>query len=67
MDQCPYCKDQTSVMQFLTFKQCLNCGKTFDLSEKVKCPDCDGFGVITRGNDPQTERDCPYCKGTGKR
>lgn len=33
MDQCPYCKS-LDTMQFITFKQCLNCGKTFDLTEK---------------------------------
>ena len=32
MDQCPSCKSK-NIRQFLTFKQCLNCGKTFEVIE----------------------------------
>lgn len=67
MYKCPQCKETVRIMQFLTFKQCLKCGKTFNILHKIKCPDCDGTGLHYIENDPTTETDCQYCKGTGER
>ena len=35
--------------------------------QKIVCPDCEGTGVLTWGNDPDSECKCHYCNGTGKR
>ena len=66
MDQCPKCKSN-KLFQSITFTQCLNCGKTFDITDETKCADCDGTGLHFIDNDPITETNCQYCKGTGKK
>jgi len=35
MDPCPHCKS-TRTIQYLTFKHCLTCKKTFDHTEETK-------------------------------
>jgi len=37
------------------------------ITNKIKCPDCEGTGIHMLGNDPTTEEDCKYCNGTGER